>query len=303
MKRFEGFERFKRLRPFAVIAAALVALLQMAPVHAQPARNFVWKISGPAGAVYLVGSVHLLTKDYYPLSPALDAAFKDSDLLVEEADLGELASPASQLKLLSRGLLPGNQSLDTVVSAATYALVTKRVSGLGMPIEPLKRFKPWMLAMTLEEIEWQKAGFDASLGLDRHFYDRATVDGMRVQGLETLDYQLSLFDQMTKDEQDRMLAESLKDLDREQASVMTLTRAWKAGDAAAVERIVLDDVKGDPIMYERLLVNRNRTWLPTLDALLTRKGRAFVVVGAAHLVGPDGLLAMFKAKGYKVEQL
>ena len=100
-----------------------------------------------------------------------------------------------------------------------------------------------------------------------------------------------------------MLAESLKDLDREQASVITLTNAWKAGDTATVERIVLDDVKGDPIMYERLLVNRNRNWLPTLDALLNRKGRAFVVVGAAHLVGPDGLLAMFKAKGYKVEQL
>src|SRR5438477_1153107 len=253
----------RRTRQLLVVACVAVWVGTLGYTDAAT-RNFLWKASGKQGVVYLVGSVHMLTKDYYPLSPALDAAFKDSDLLVEEADLGELASPASQLKLLSRGLLPGNQSLDTVVSAATYALVTKRVSGLGMPIEPLKRFKPWMLAMTLEEIEWQKAGFDASLGLDRHFYDRATVDGMRVQGLETLDYQLSLFDQMTKDEQDRMLAESLKDLDREQASVMTLTRAWKAGDAAAVERIVLDDVKGDPIMYERLLVNRNRTWLPTL---------------------------------------
>ena len=157
--------------------------------------------------------------------------------------------------------------------------------------------------MTLEALEWQKAGFDATLGLDRHFYDRAKVDGKRVQGLETADFQLSIFDQMTKEEQDRMLAESLKDLDREQASVVTLTNAWKAGDAATVERIVLDDVKGDPVLYGRLLVNRNRNWLPTLDALLKRPGRAFVVVGAAHLVGPDGLLAMFKAKGYKVEQL
>jgi uncharacterized protein YbaP (TraB family) len=302
-ERFERFEMFKRFRRSAAVAAAIVALLQMAPVRAQPSRDFIWKVSSPAGALYLVGSVHLLTKDYYPLNPALDTAFKDSDLLVEEADLGELESPVSQFKLLSRGLLPGNQSLDSVVSAATYALVTKRVSDLGMPIEPLKRFKPWMLAMTLEELEWQKAGFDASLGLDRHFYDRAKVDGKRVQGLETVDYQLSLFDQMTREEQDRMLAESLKDLDREQASVVTLTNAWKAGDAATVERLVLDDVKGDPVMYGRLLVNRNRNWLPTIDALLNRTGRAFVVVGAAHLVGPDGLLAMFKAKGYKVEQL
>jgi uncharacterized protein YbaP (TraB family) len=303
---FSGFSRFPggpRFRRFACVAAAIVLLLQMAAVHAQPARNFIWKVTGPAGAAYLVGSVHLLTEDYYPLSPALDAAFKDSDLLVEEADLGEMEAPASQFKLLTRGLLPGDQSLDKVVSAATYALVTKRVSDLGMPIEPLKRFKPWMLAITLEEFEWQKAGFDASLGLDRHFYDRAKVDGKSVQGLETVDYQLSLFDTMTTDEQDRMLAESLKDLDKEQASVLTLTNAWRAGDAAAVERIVLDDLKGDPIMYDRLLVNRNRNWLPRLDALLTRNGRAFVVVGAAHLVGPDGLLAMFKAKGYKVEQL
>lgn len=291
------------MKRMAAAAASILTLLQMAPSHAQPARNFIWKVSSPTGALYLVGSVHLLTKDYYPLSPALDTAFKDSDVLVEEADLGELEAPASQLKLLTRGLLPGDQSLDAVLSPATYALVTRRVAALGMPIEPLKRFKPWMLALTLVELEWQKAGFDASLGLDRHFYDRAKVAGKIVQGLETVDYQLSLFDQMTKDEQDRMLAESLNDLDREQASVLRLTDAWKAGDASAVERIVLDDVKDDPAMYERLLVNRNREWLPRLDALLARKGRAFVVVGAAHLVGPDGLLAMFKAKGYMVEQL
>jgi len=283
--------------------AAIVALTQLAPLHAQPARDFIWKVSRPTGAIYLVGSVHLLTKDFYPLSPALDAAFKDSNLLVEEADLGEMEAPASQFKLLARGLLPGDQSLENVVSPATYALVTKRVNDLGMPIEPLSRFKPWMLALTLVQLEWQKAGFDASLGLDRHFYDRAKVDGKLVQGLETVDYQVSLFDEMTRDEQDRMLAESLKDLDREQANVVALTNAWKAGNAPTVERLVLDEVKDDPVMYKRLLVNRNRNWLPILDGLLNRGGHAFVVVGAAHLIGPDGLLTMFKAKGYKVEQL
>src|SRR5688572_17202298 len=133
----------------AALAALLVALLQGAPLDAQSPRNFLWKVSNAAGAVYLVGSIHLLTKDYYPLSPALDAAFKDSDLLVEEADLGEMETPAAQFALLTRGMLPAGQSLDKVVSPATYALVVKRVNGLGLPIEPLKRFKPWMLAMTI----------------------------------------------------------------------------------------------------------------------------------------------------------
>jgi uncharacterized protein len=287
----------------AALVATIVALAQGAAVQTQPARNFIWKVTGAKGAVYLVGSVHLLTKDYYPLSPALDTAFKDSDLLVEEADLGELEAPASQFKLLARGMLPADQSLDTVLSPATYALASKRIADLGLPVEPLTRFKPWMLALTLVQLEWQKAGFDASLGLDRHFFDRAKAEGKMSQGLETVEFQLSLFDGMTMAEQERLLAESLKDLDKERASAVTLTDAWRAGDAAAVERIVLEDVKDDRVMYERLLVNRNRKWLPAIDALLTRNGRAFVVVGAAHLVGPDGLLAMLKAKGYRVDQL
>src|SRR5438105_5739760 len=255
----------------------------MAPsAQAQAARNFLWKVTGKQSVIYLVGSIHLLTKDYYPLGPALDTAFKDSDLLVEEADLGELEAPSSQIKLLTRGMLPAGQSLDKVVSPPTYALVAKRVADLGMPIEPLKRFKTWMLAMTLVEFEWQKAGFDASLGLDKHFHDRAKADGKTIQGLETVDFQIALFDNMTMDQQDRMLAESLKDVDKERANVLKLTEAWKAGDVATVEAVVLTDMKDDPDMYQRLLVNRNRNWMPRLDAFLARPGRTFVVVGAAH---------------------
>src|SRR4030088_448309 len=107
--------RFTKVSRFAGAGATIFALLQLSPVQAQRTRNFIWKISGPAGAVYLVGSVHLLTKDYYPLSPALDTAFKDSDLLVEEADLGEMLSPSAQLQMLTRGMLPSAQSLDKVV--------------------------------------------------------------------------------------------------------------------------------------------------------------------------------------------
>lgn len=298
----KGFRRFPRFARFFACAWLVVALVHIAPVRAQPARNFLWKVSGKQSVIYLVGSIHLLTKDYYPLGPSLDTAFKDSDLLVEEADLGELEAPASQIKLLTRGMLPGGQSLDNVVSPSTYALVAKRVADLGMPIEPLKRFKPWMLAMTLVEFEWQKAGFDASLGLDKHFHDRAKVEGKMVQGLETVDYQISLFDAMTMEQQGRMLAESLKDGDSERANVFKLTDAWKAGDVATVEAVVLSDVMDDPDLYQRLLVDRNRNWMPRLDAFLTRTGHTFVVVGAAHLVGPDGLVAMLKAKGYKVDQ-
>jgi uncharacterized protein YbaP (TraB family) len=288
-----------------VIGTVAIAAAAAAVSAAQPRtgeRSFIWKATRQQGVVYLVGSVHMLTKDFYPLAPPLDAAFKDSDLLVEEVDLAEMLSPNAQFSLLARGMLPAGQTLDKVVSAATMALVNARIDTLGMPLAALQQFKPWFLAMTLMAVEWQKAGFDSALGLDKHFYDRAQAEGKAVQGLETTDYQISRFDGMAMSLQDRFLAESLKDLDTEKASVQKLAGAWKAGDLPTVERIVLQDLKDDPQMYQRLLVERNRNWLPRIEALFGRPGHAFVVVGAAHLVGPDGLLAMLKTKGIRVVQ-
>lgn len=296
--------RTRRKRTKSVLLLSLALAVAGACARADAAsNNFLWKASRGQSVVYLVGSVHLLSKDYYPLSPVLDAAFRESDLLVEEVDLGEMETADSQLQILMRGMLPSGQALDKVIAPATLAMVSRRVSDLGLPLEPLKRFKPWMLALTLLGLEWQKAGFDPTLGLDKHFYDRAHAEGKPVQGLETLDFQLSRFDDMTMNEQDRMLSSTLKELETQKAAVTALADAWKNGDAATVERIVLQDLKQEPRMYQVLLVDRNRDWMPQIDALFARRGRAFIVVGAAHLVGPDGLLAMLRAKGYTVEQL
>lgn len=291
-----------RARVAYVTATTLLVAAALVPTQAA-AQNFLWKATRGQGSVYLVGSVHLLTRDYYPLSPVLEAAFKESDLLVEEVDIAEMTAPDSQLSILMRGMLPADQSLEAVVSPATFALVTRRVADLGMPVEPLKRFKPWMLALTLLSLEWLKAGFDPDLGLDKHFYDRARAEGKTVQGLETLDFQISRFDGMTPNEQDRLLAQTLKELDTQRTAVTTLANAWKAGDTSTIERIVLQDVREEPLMYQRLLVDRNRNWLPKIEALFARRGRAFVVVGAAHLVGADGLISMLRVRGYTVEQM
>jgi uncharacterized protein YbaP (TraB family) len=294
--------RTRRLATLLTLATALAVVVSAARTFAAE-QSFLWKASSARGSVYLVGSVHMLTKDYYPLSPALDAAFKDSDLLVEEVDLAELVSPDSQFKMLARGMLPAGQSLDRVLSETTFALVNRRLGRLGMPIEPLRRFKPWLLALTLAAVEWQQAGFDPALGLDRHFYDRAVTDRKPVMALETAEFQVSRFDELTMEEQDRMLAATVRQLDTQKAAVTRLADAWRAGDAAAIEELVLQDFKQEPRLYARLLVDRNRAWVTKIEPLFDRQGRAFVVVGAAHLVGPDGLLAMLTAKGFSVQQM
>jgi uncharacterized protein len=282
--------------------AALLALALLTPTHAA-GRAFAWKATGKQGVVYLVGSVHLLSKDFYPLNPALETAYKDSNLLVEEVDLGEMGQTGNQAALLARGMLPNAQTLDAILSPATLALLNKHLPDLGPMSEAIKRLKPWLVALTIEAVEWTKAGFDPNLGLDKHFYDRAVAENKAVQGLETMAFQVGLFDDMPMDQQDKLLASTLKDIDTEQANMSKLIGAWRDGEAATVERLVLSDLKAEPAVYKRLLVDRNRTWIPKIEELFARNGHALVIVGAAHLVGPDGLLAQLRAKGYSVEQM
>src|SRR4029079_12260544 len=244
-------------------ATAPASLLMVAA--AAQAKSFAWKVTGKSGVVYLVGSVHLLSNDFYPLQPALEAAYKDSDLLVEEVDMAELTDPSAQLALLGKAMLPSATPLDKVISAETYAMLTKRAEALGLPLEPFKMLKPWMVALTLVQMEWQQAGFDPQLGLDMHFYNQAKADGKTTQGLETAEYQISRLDGLTLQQQERMLAESLKELDDEKANMKKLVDAWRSGDSATVEKIVLADLKTEPVLYQRLLVERNRNWMPKID--------------------------------------
>jgi uncharacterized protein YbaP (TraB family) len=217
--------------------------------------------------------------------------------------MSEVLAPESQMLMLTRGMMPAGQTLESVISADTMATVRAKVDELGLPLAPLQLFKPWALALTLEGLAWQKAGFNPELGLDKHFYDRAKEADIAVQGLETLDFQIAQFDGMPMPLQDRMLSETLKEMETTESAVGELAQAWKAGDAPAIAKVVLRDLKSEPQMYQRLLLDRNRTWLPKIEALFSRPRAAFVVVGAAHLVGSDGLLEMLKAKGYRVTQM
>jgi uncharacterized protein YbaP (TraB family) len=285
-------------RAAGAIAAALATLSTLAAAG----HSFLWKVTGRGGVVYLVGSVHLLPKDFYPLNPLLETAYKDSDLLVEEVDLAEMMAPEMQLSLLTRGQLPSSESLDKILSPSTMELLKKRLDTLGALAQPLMRLRPWLLALMIDSLEWQKQGFDPNFGLDKHFYDQAKEDNKAVKGLETVNDQISIFESMSPQQQDQLLAETLKDIETEQANLNKMIAAWRIGDAAAVEKIVLTDIQKESDLYQRLLVNRNKNWMPRIEELFARKGHALVVVGAAHLVGPDGLLAMLKAKGYTIEQ-
>jgi uncharacterized protein YbaP (TraB family) len=289
----------------AVAIGIALTLVVCVPAAAQSTRtgaqSFLWKIQNGAGVLYLAGSVHALSADIYPLNAAFQRAFDASGALVEEIDLGGGGQITSSLMLLGKGVFQDGRTFDQVVSKETAALVTARLKDT-VPPEVLKPMKPWMVDLMLAATELQKEGLDPNLGLDKYFFDKAQAAGKPVIGLETAESQIDRLDQMPPALQEQMLRSTLEDLDTQRNSLKSIVDAWRRGDARTLETTLLAGFTDYPAAYTSLIVERNRNWMPQLESCLSRSSPCFVVVGAAHLIGPDGLLTMLQRKGYRVEQ-
>ena len=287
----------------SLLLAAFVWCLAL-PVAAQDApEDFLWKVEGAGGSVaYLLGSLHVLTPEFYPLSPVINTAFAGSRTLVEEVDLDEMQDPAKMAGAMAKAILMDGRSLDQIVSPTTYAEVTKRAEKAGLPMMALRRMKPWLVSLSLMGPSLQAAGLSSEYGVDKHFFDRAKAAGMTRQAFETLAYQLDRFDGLPLELQEDMLVSTMQELDTYVAKLRDLARAWANGDVAGIERELLASFERSPELYDRLLTERNRNWVPQVDTCLRQNAACFIVVGAAHLVGPGSLPELLAKRGYSVTQ-
>jgi uncharacterized protein len=267
-----------------------------------PAKHAIWRVAKDGQTVaFLVASIHVLTPQAYPLPPAFDAAYGKTAVLLEEIDLGAPTEPTMAADVATNALLPGGQTLETLLDGPTHARVAAKAAAAGLPMLLLDRMKPWLVAITLMAPDLKAAGFDQAYGLDRHFYDRAKADGRPVQGLETLAYQLDRMNGLSMDVQVEMLQALLDDADTQMKSVRQLVTAWRTGDVTTMERLLLTELREAPEVYQRLLVERNQNWVPTI-AGCKAVAPCLVVVGGAHLVGPDSVVALLSKAGFTVEQ-
>jgi uncharacterized protein len=189
-----------------------------------------------------------------------------------------------------------------VVSAETFAAVRARAEANGLPMMLLQRMKPWMAAVALTASELTKAGFDGALGIDKHFYDRAKAAAMPRRALETVAYQFDRLDGLAGSMQEESLKAMLADIDAQAGNIETLATAWQKGDTATLERLLHEGFSDSPAIAERLLFERNRNWVAPIETCLSDGARCFVVVGAAHLVGPDSLVQLLRDRRHTVVQ-
>ena len=269
---------------------------------ARPAsQGFIWSVERDGQTGWLLGSLHLVTPDAYPLPASMESALQAAQVLMEEADPDELKAPEAAAELLRRAFYPSGQTLEAHVSSATYRTIIDRATKAGLPVQMVQQMRPWMVAVTLATVEMQRSGFDPALGIDKHFRDRASVLGMPVQMLETALEQISMLESLGPTLQDALVLETLEGASTEALQARALMGAWKAGDASGIERILVDGMKDAPEVHRVLFVERNTRWVPKIEACLV-KARCLVVVGAGHLVGQDGLVEMLRRRGYRVVQ-
>src|SRR5690606_5644391 len=148
----------------------------------------LWEVQGHGNTVYLLGSIHLLRPEAYPLDPAIYEAFDAAQTVAFEIDLEEMMQ--GSVEMMTRGALPPGRTLSDVLPADVYAELERRVAGMPMPLAALQGLKPWLVSMTLSVLSLQQAGYDASMGLDMHFHLRAREVGKQTMGLETVKDQI-----------------------------------------------------------------------------------------------------------------
>jgi uncharacterized protein YbaP (TraB family) len=283
----------------AMLPATTLAASQAVTGAAGPA-GLVWQLEGPAGTVYIAGSMHLLRSDRPQLPAAIDAAYREAESLVMEIDVDDTDEQALATLMLTTSSFSDGRSLPAVAGEARWQRLRAVLGTARVPETYAATLEPWSVALLLTAVEYARLGFDPAIGVERQLQQRAASDRKPIDGLETPQFQLGLLDSLPIDEQLQLLDMTLEDIGEMPDLVDELYAAWRGGDVVKLEALLLEGYREMPRLYDDLVDRRNRNWVPQLKALLARQDDTLVVVGALHLVGDRGLIALLEREGLVV---
>ncbi len=292
--------RTKQLNKIYVLWVLIFTLLVPATCFAQ---SILWKSEKAGHTLYLMGSIHLLKASHYPLAHAMEAAYSASDVVAFEVDISESESMATQQIFLRKGMFQDGQTLQSSLSTETYQELEHYLATIQLSPKMFNRMKPPLCAMTITIMEMQRLGFDALYGLDKYFSDKAILDGKNLDSFETIAFQLNLFFDQSKDEQELFIKQTLSEIALMKETMSKLDTAWLTGDTETLHSILFESFEDFPEFHERLLLERNRNWISKIKQLHNQNKTTLIVVGAAHLVGAGSVRELLEAEGYRFEQL
>lgn len=281
----------------------LVAMLLVFPLEDLNAESMIWRVEKGSEVVYIGGTVHLLRESDYPLPEEFLNAFANSDILVLEADMGEINSLEVQHKIMAAATYPPGEGLDQILSKEAYDALAEYCQQSGLPLVAMNQFKPSLVSLTILGLEMQKLGLSMEFGMDIFFYQRAVDEEMDLLFIETIDEQIAYVLAMGEGQESEYMLKSLSDLHKMPEELEDMIQYWKTGDDDKMGNLLLAELREEyPEIYESLFKERNERWLPEIEALFLTEEDELVLVGAGHLVGEDGIITMLKERGYSVEK-
>jgi uncharacterized protein YbaP (TraB family) len=268
-------------------------------VAADPA---IWRVKGAHGTVYLFGSVHVMKPEVQWESAKVKSALTASDVIyLEIANIDDAA--AAQPLVMKYGL-DMEHPLSTKISKEDVALLDGVAKTIGMPGEQaFEAMQPWVVSLTLTVMPMLKAGYAPTSGIDLKLLAESKGESKPVKGFETMADQVHMLADVPQAEQVAMLHKDLTELDKSAGEMDEIVAAWEKGDVETIGRLENAELaERYPTEYKRLVVDRNAKWAATIDGLLKDEhtGTVFVVVGAAHLAGPDSVVKRLEKDGYTV---
>ena len=298
---------------FGITAICLIAFCvqtSYAQNNIKPNKVCLWEFENLQNKVYLLGSIHLLPEEVYPLDERISNSFKASDILVVEADI--TTNPEEVQKLIAQeAFFKDGTSLKKVLPEDLYSSLSTEFKGLGVDIEKLSNFKPWFVTMNLDALRLSKIDVKPGAGIDVHFLNSAKEREMEILELESIGLQLEMFSSQSLNNQIDNLQNLLEESNQNE-QYLKMLEAWKKGDAEELNNVSRKEMKktgkklaGVKELYEKMFIERDKAMLEKITSYLNDdSGKTyFIIVGVGHLVGEDGLIKMLEAKGYKTKQL
>lgn len=280
----------------------LLQLLLLLATGLACAETSVWEVTGKNQRLYIGGTIHVLSQRDYPLPDAYDRAYASSEHLVFETDLNQIKASGFLVRLRQSLIYEDGNSLKDTLQPATYRELERYCEQSGIPITMLLPLKPPLASLMLTVMELKKIGID-NTGVDQYFNLQAQRDGKKISQLETIEEQLQFLANMAKGHEDEFILSTLEE-NRQLAELMqSMLSAWRTGDINLLEEQFIKPMQQNfPSVYEQLLVSRNHNWLPLIEQYLSTPEVEFILVGALHLVGNDGLIQQLENSGYRVKQ-
>jgi uncharacterized protein YbaP (TraB family) len=266
------------------------------------AETSIWQVSNGKNTVYLGGTFHMLKPSDYPLPKEFEEVYKKVNWLVFETDMEQLESPEFQQKFIKAMSLPSGQILADKLSPQAYSGLIHYAAKNNLDTGRLQHFKPQMIGLIISLEELKKFGLTAQ-GVDDFMGDKAKLDGKMVTKLESIDEQINYIATMGEGNESDLILQTLEDINDLSEDLTIMGNAWRAGDTDNLFITGIKPMMEDyPKVYRSLLVERNNNWLPKIERLIQQPEEKFILVGALHLIGQDGLLQQLKNRGYQVQQ-